>query len=167
VFTTPWGTFMYEKMPFGLMNAGANFQISMDISFLGKKYKFVVIYLDDPIVFSNFDTEHLVHLIQTFDKCRKIGLSLNPKKSCFSMQEGKLLEHILSKDGIKVDTKRVEAIDRINIPRNKKEIQSFLGRINFLRRFIPNFVEIIKLITNMLKKYNEVKWKMEAKASFQ
>jgi ribonuclease HI len=158
VFTTPWGTFMYDKMPFGLMNAGATFQRAMDIAFVGEKDKFVVIYLDDLTVFSNSDTKHLVHLRQTFDKCRKFGLSLNPKKSHFSMQEGKLLGHIVSKYGIKVDPKRVEAIDQINIPRNKKEIQSFLGRINFLRRFIPNFVEIIKLITDMLKKDNEVKW---------
>jgi hypothetical protein len=83
------------------------------------------------------------------------------------MQEGKLLGYIVSKDGIKVTPKRVVAIDLINIPRNRKEIQSFLGKINFLRRFIPNFVEIIKLITNMLKKDNEVKWTAEAKASFE
>jgi len=78
-----------------------------------------------------------------------------------------LLEHIVSKDRIKVDPKIFEFIDQINIPRNKKEILSFLGRINFLRRFIPNFVEIIKLITDMLKKDNEVKWTKESKASFQ
>jgi hypothetical protein len=74
------------------------------------------------------------------------------------MQEGKLLGHIVSRDGIKINPKRVEAIDTINIPRNIKEIQSFLGKINFLRRFVPNFVEIVKLIIDMLKKKNEVKW---------
>ena len=51
-FTTPWGTFMYDKMPFGLMNDGATFQRAMDIAFVGEKDKFVVIYLDDIIVFS-------------------------------------------------------------------------------------------------------------------
>jgi hypothetical protein len=83
------------------------------------------------------------------------------------MQEGKILGHIVSKEGIKVETKRVEAIDMINIPRNIKEIQSFLGKIKFLRRFIPNFSEIIKMITDMLKKDSEVKWTAEAKASFE
>ena len=58
-------------------------------------------------------------------------------------------------------------IDTINIPRNVKEIQSFLGKINFLRRFIPKFVEIVKLITYMLKKDNEVRWTSESKVSFQ
>jgi hypothetical protein len=166
-FTTSWGTFMYDKMPFGLMNAGATFQRAMDIVFLGERDKFVVIYLDDLIVFSNSDAEHLVHLKQTFKKCRKFGLSLNPKKSHFAMQEGKLMGHIVLKYGIKVDPKRIEAIDTINIPRNKKEIHSFLGKINFLRRFIPNFVEIVKLITDMLKKDSEMKWTTGAKASFE
>ena len=61
-FTTPWGTFMYDKMPFGLMNAGATFQRVMDIAFVGEKHKFVVIYLDDITIFSQSDDENLKHL---------------------------------------------------------------------------------------------------------
>jgi len=119
-FTTPWGTFMYDKMLFGLMNLGETFQRVMDITFISERDKFVAIYLDDMIVFSNTDAEYLMHLRQTFEKCRKFGLSLNPKKSHFAMQEGKLLGHIVSKYGIKVYSKQVEAIDLINIPRNRK-----------------------------------------------
>jgi ribonuclease HI len=165
-FTTPWGTFMYDKMPFGLMNAGATFQRAMDIAFVGERDKFVVIYLDDLTVFSKSDEDHIIHLKQTFEKCRKYGLSLNPKKSHFAMQEGKLLGHIVSRDGIRIDPSRVEAIQTLAVPRNIKEIQSFLGKINFLRRFVPNFAEIVKLITDMLRKNSEVKWTTEAKASF-
>jgi hypothetical protein len=84
VFTTPWGNFMYEKMSFGLMNAGETFQRAMDISFVVERDKFVVIYLDDLTVFSKSDAEHLTHLKQTFEKYRKFGLSLNPKKSHFA-----------------------------------------------------------------------------------
>ena len=73
--------------------------------------------------------------------------------------------HIVSRDGIKIDSKRIEAIYTINIPRNMKEIQSFLGKIIFLRRFIPNFAEIVKLIIDMLKKDSKVKWTNEAKES--
>ena len=65
------------------------------------------------------------------------------------MTEGKLLGHIVSVEGIKIDLERVNAILKINIPRNKKEIQSFIGKINFLRWFIPNFAEIIKHIIEM------------------
>ena len=73
-FTTPWGTFMYAKMPFGLMNAGATFQCAMDIAFIGEKDKFVVIYLDDIKVFSKSDKEHCCHLRKVFLKCRSFGL---------------------------------------------------------------------------------------------
>jgi hypothetical protein len=57
-FTTPWGTFMYTKMPFGLMNVGATFQRDMDIAFIGEEDKFVVIYLDDITILSRYDKEH-------------------------------------------------------------------------------------------------------------
>jgi hypothetical protein len=68
------------------------------------------------------------------------------------MEEGKLLGHIVSPEGIKIDPERVKVIQLIDILRNKKSIQSFIGKINFLRRFIPNFAEIAKNITDMLKK---------------
>jgi hypothetical protein len=84
-FTTPWGTFMYDKMPFGLMNAGDTCQREMDIDFIGERDKFVAIYLYDITVFSKSNVEHLVHLKQTFEKCRKFCLSLNPKNSHFAM----------------------------------------------------------------------------------
>lgn len=89
---------------------------------------------------------------------RKIWYITNPKKSNFALEEGKLLGHIISEDGIKIDPNRVDAIQKIKIPRTKKEIQSFIGNINFLRRFISNFVDILKYITNMLRKENEIKW---------
>jgi hypothetical protein len=165
-FTTPWGTFMYAKMPFGLMNAGETFQRAMDIAFIGEKDKFVVIYLDDVTVFSSSDVEHCEHLKRVFLKCRKFGISLNPKKSLFSMKEGKLLGHIVSVEGVRIDPSRVEAIQTLSLPRSRKEVQSFLGKINFLRRFVSNFVELVKLITTMLRKGNEVKWTTESQNSF-
>ena len=156
-FTTPWGTFMYAKMPFGLMNVGENFQRAMDIDFIGEKDKFVVIYLDDITFLSSCDVEHCEHLKKVFLKCRRFGLSLNPKKSLFSMKEGKLLRHIVSSNGVKIDPSKVEAIRTLSLPRSRKEFQSFLGKINFLRRFVSNFVELMKHITVMIRKGNEVK----------
>jgi hypothetical protein len=76
-FTTPWGTFMYAKMPSGLMNVRVNFQRDMDIAFVDEKDKFIVIYLDDITVISNSDDQHLKHLRKVFQKCRKFGISLN------------------------------------------------------------------------------------------
>jgi hypothetical protein len=139
----------------------------MDIAFVGEKDKFVVIYLDDITVFSKSDKEHCHHLKKVFLKCRKFGISLNPKKSLFAMQEGKLLGHIVSAEGVRIDPNRVEAIQALSIPRSKKEVQSFLGKINFLRRFVPNFAEEVKLITTMLKKENEVRWTPQSRHSFE
>jgi len=80
-FNTPWGTFMYSKMPFGLMNAGATFQRAMDTTFVREKDKFVLIYLDDIKIFSNSHKDRLQHLKKVFLKCRCFGISMNPKKS--------------------------------------------------------------------------------------
>jgi hypothetical protein len=157
---------MYAKMPFGLMNVEESFQRAMDIYFIGEKDKFVVIYLDDITMFSKYDQENYQHLEKVFLKCRKYELSLNPKKSHFAIKKDKLLGHIVSVEGVKIDPSRVEAIKNISLPRSKKEIQSFLGKTNFLRRFISNFVELVKFITSMLRKGNEVKWKLEARNSF-
>jgi len=143
-------------MPFGLKNARETFQRAMDIAFAKQIHDFLVIYLDDLTVFSKSNQQHLDHLRQVFLTCRKYGISLNPKKSLFGLEEGKLLSHIISKDGIKIDPDRIEAILQIPHPRNIKELQDFLRKINFLRRFIPNLAELIRLLNNMLRKRFQV-----------
>ena len=142
---------MYVKIPFGLMNVGASFQRAMDIDFSKNIGYFIVIYLDDIIVYSKTAEEHLVHLRKVFEKCRKYGLSLNPKKTLFGLQEGKILGHIISKEGINIDPKRIEGILQISYPRNSKEMLSLIGKIKFLIRFIPNLSELLRNIKNMLK----------------
>ena len=109
-FTTPWGTFMYSKMPFGLMNARATLQRAMYIAFVGEKDKFVLIYLDDITVYSSSHQDHVQHLKKVFLKCRRFGISVNPKKSQFALEEGKLLGHIVSAAGVRIDPERVKAI---------------------------------------------------------
>lgn len=166
VFTTPWGTFQYAKMPFGLKNVGATFQWAMDISFANDKDVFLVIYLYDFIVFSGSNDEHLHHLRIVFQKCRKFGISSNPEKSLFAMEEGKLLGDIISKDGICIDPSRVEAIQQIGFPCNKKEIQAFNGKMDLLHKFISNLAKHLCELTNMLKKDSTVKWTEDAMKSF-
>ena len=166
-FTTPWGTFKYVKMPFGHKNAGATFQRAMDIAFAKEIHDFLVVYLDDLTPFSKSDEQHLKHLRQVFITCRKYGISLNPKKSLFGLEEGKLVGHIISKDGTRIDPDRIQGILQVPHLRNIKELQAFLGKINFLRRFIPNLAELIRLLNNMLKKDSKVKWTLEAKQAFE
>ena len=165
-FTTPWGTFKYVKIPFGLKNAGETFQRAMDIAFAKEIHDFLVIYLDDLTVFSKSDQQHLDHLRQVFLTCKKYGISLNSKKSLFGLEEGKLLGHIISRDGIKIDPDRIQAILQIPHPRSIRELQAFLGKINFLRRFISNLAELIRSLNNMLKKDLTIKLTLEAKMYF-
>ena len=121
-FTTSSGTFMYAKIPFGLMNAGDTFQRAMDLAFVGLKDKYVLIYLDDLTVYSHSHHDHLQHLRKVFLKCKMYGISLNPKKSQFALNEGKILGHIVSAEGVKIDPVRVEAIQKLSIPRSKRDI---------------------------------------------
>eukprot|EP00253_Pinus_taeda_P009404 PITA_09404 len=130
----------------------------MDIAFVREKDKFVMIYLDDITVYSSSHHDHLQHLKKLFLKCRRFGISVNPKKSQLSSEEGKLLGNVVSTAGVQIDPERVKAIQTLYVPRSKKDIQSFLGKINFVRRFIPNFAEHVKHITSMLKKGSEIKW---------
>ena len=131
-------------MSFGLKNVGEIFQWAMDIAFTNEKDVFLVVYLDDLIIFSISDEEHLYHLKIVFQRCRKYGISFNPKKSLFSMDEGKLLGHIISMEGIRIDPDQVEAIQNIYFPRSKKDIQAFNGKMNLLRHFVPNLAEHLR-----------------------
>jgi hypothetical protein len=82
------------------------------------------------------------------------------------MKEGKLLGHIVSAEGVRIDPSRVEAIRTLYFPISKKVVQSFLGKIFFFKRLVSNFVELVKYITAMLRKGNEVKWTFEAREYF-
>jgi hypothetical protein len=166
-FTTPWGTFEYLRMPFGLSNAGATFQRAMDYAFRGLIGKLIEIYQDDLTVFSKDGKTHINHFRQVFDRCREFGISLNPAKSVFGVTEGKLLGHIITKEGVNLDPERVEAIGKVPLPTSKKALQSFLGQINFVHRFIPNYAEIMKPIYKLLKKDVKFEWNEESRRAFE
>eukprot|EP00253_Pinus_taeda_P011268 PITA_11268 len=125
-FRTKWGTYAYQKMPFGLINAGATFQRAMGTAFRGLINRSVVIYLDDITVFSKKRSNHLHDLNQIFQRCKRYGISLNPKKSFFALDKGKLVGFIVSRDGIYIDPDRIKEVSEIPFPHNKKSMQSFL-----------------------------------------
>ena len=92
----------------------------MNIAFADERDRFVLIYMDDITIYSRSDREHIKHLENVFLKCRKYGISLNLRKSNFSLEEGKLLGHIISKEGIRIDLDRVSAILKVDEPRSEK-----------------------------------------------
>eukprot|EP00253_Pinus_taeda_P018247 PITA_18247 len=154
-------------MPFRLINAGATFQREMDITFKGLINRTIVIYLDDITVFSKERSNHLHDLNQIFQRCKKYGISLNPKKSFFALDQGKLLGFIVSKDGIYIDPDRIKEISEIPFPHNKKSMHSFLGQINFVKIFIPDFSQIILPLQTMIKKNSVFKWGSPEKEAFE
>jgi hypothetical protein len=151
-FTTRWGTFSYEHMPFGLFNAGATFQRAMQMAFDNLIGKIIQVYLDDLIVYSKNRLDHFGHLRKVLMRCIKFGISLNPSKSIFGVTKGKLIGHIVSDSGISIDPKRITSILNLSAPTSKKEVQAFMGISNCVCRFVLDFVVMVKPIHNLLKK---------------
>ena len=157
-FRTKRGTCAYDKIPFGLINAEETFQWEMDSAFRGLINKSVVVYLDDITIYSKKQKDHVPHLKAIFERCQRYEISLNPKKSIFSIEEGTLIGFVISLDGITINSGRIESIKVITPPHNKKDMQYFLGKINFVRRFISDFAEIVKPLQEMIKKDTNFKW---------
>jgi hypothetical protein len=93
----------------------------------------------------------------------EFGIYLNLAKSVFGVTKGKILGHIISKDGVKIDSKRIEAIQKVPLPISKKALQSFLGQTNFVHRFIPNYEEIVNPIYKFLKIDVKFEWNDQSK----
>ena len=112
-FITPWGTFCYKVMPFGLKNAGATYQRAMVTLFHDMIHHEIEVYVDDMIAKSQTEEEHLVNLQKLFERLRKFKLRLNPNKCTFGVRSGKLLGFIVSEKGIEVDPDKVKAIQEM------------------------------------------------------
>ena len=138
----------------------------MDIAFRELMNRSIVVYMDDITVYSYRRRDHIYQLRQIFERCRRYGISLNPKKSIFAATKGKLLGHILSKDEIVIDPERIQTIMRIQPPTNKKSMQSFFRRINFIRNFFRGFAKIIHPLQLMMNKDVAYEWSDEAKEAF-
>jgi hypothetical protein len=126
-FTTHWGTFSYECMPFGLSNAGATFQRAMQIYFDNLIGNIIQVYLDDLIVYSKKWLDHFDHLRKFLMRCRKFGISLNPSKYIFGVIKGNILGHIVSDSGIRIDLERIIVILNLSCPRFQKGGSSLYG----------------------------------------
>ena len=135
---TVWPLGFYEciRMPFGLRNAPATFQRLME-SCLGELHlEWCMIYLDDIIIFSKNPDDHLIQLRNVFEHLAKAGLKLKPSKCEFVKSSLKYLGHILSKDGIATDPRKIEAIKNWPRPKTVTEVHSFTGFTNYYRHFI-------------------------------
>jgi hypothetical protein len=156
-FTTEWGTFAFNRMPFGLCNAPGTFQrLMMDI-FKDFLRHFLEVFIDDFAVFSNQE-DHLEYLRKTFQRCRETNLKLHPGKCFFRMSSGILLGHIVGPHGLQVDMDKVKTMLALLAPSNVKEIRGFLGSIGYYRRFIEGYAKRAIPLTELLKKDSEFEW---------
>src|SRR3954469_18136552 len=149
-FTTPWGMYCYKVMPFGLKNVGATYQRAMVTLFHDMIHKEIEVYVDDMIAKSQTEEEHLVYLEKLFARLRKFRLRLNPNKCTFGVRSGKLLGFIVSQRGIEVDPDKVRAIQNMPAPKNEKEVRGFLGRLNYIARFISHLTDTCEPIFKLL-----------------
>nr|XP_027067607.1 uncharacterized protein LOC113693243 [Coffea arabica] len=165
-FITPWGTFCYRVMPFGLKNAGATYQRTMTTLFHDMIHKEMEVYVDDIIIKSKKVEDHLVDLKKLFERLRKYNLKLNPAKCAFGAPAGKLLGFIVSKKGIEIDPAKIKAIRDMPIPKSQKDVKSFLGKINFIGRFIAQLTSTCEPLFKLLKKNAPMDWNEDCQQAF-
>ena len=123
-------------------------------------------YQYDLTVHSKTRGDHIHQLRNIFYRCRLYGVSLNPKKCLFDVTQGKLLGHIVWKEGIYIYRERVKDINELNPPSSKKGVQSFFGKINCVQRFVPDYASIVKPINLLLKKEQRFEWTINTQEYF-
>ncbi|XP_070010438.1 uncharacterized mitochondrial protein AtMg00860-like [Nicotiana sylvestris] len=118
-------------------------------------------YVDDVIVKFRKQSDHVRDLNKFFRRLRRYNLKLNPAKCAFGVPSGKLLGFVVSCQGIELDPSKVKAIQKLPHPKNKTEVMSLLGRLNYISRFIAQLTTTCEPIFKLLKKYVAVKWTNE------
>ncbi|GJU32374.1 putative reverse transcriptase domain-containing protein [Tanacetum coccineum] len=166
-FRTRYGHFEFTVMPFGLTNAPAVFMDLMNR--VCKLYldKFVIVFIDDILIYSKTKEDHEVHLGLVLELLRKEKLYAKFSKCEFWLQEVHFLGHVVNQNGIHVDPSKIEAVKNWKTPTTPSEIRSFLGLAGYYRRFIANFSKIAKPLTSLTQKNQKYVWGVEQEEAFQ
>jgi hypothetical protein len=143
-FTTRYGLFEYLVMSFGLTNAPVHFTYLMNSVFMPELDKFVVVFIDDILLYSKNEEEHAQHLRIVLTRLREHRLYAKFSKCAFWLEEIQFLGHVLSARGIVVDPSKVKDILEWKPPTTVHQVRSFLGLAGYYRRFIPDFSKLVK-----------------------
>jgi hypothetical protein len=165
-FSTRYGLYEFTVMSFGLTNAQAYLMNLMNKVFMEYLDRFVVVSIDDILIYSKSDSDHEEHLRLVLQKLRDNQLYAKYRKCEFRIDEVPFLGHIISNGGISVDPAKVMEIMAWSIPSTVTEVRSFLGLAGYYRRFIEGFSKIAKPMTSLLEKGREFKWDWECQDSF-
>ena len=167
-FNTKYGQFEYLVMPMGLCNAPATFQSLMNRIFYDCIDVFMVVYMDDLLIFSKDEKSHIEHLKVVLSRLEDNELYVSPKKCEFMKSEISFLGMNVGKGGIRVDEKKTEILKNWPKPTSLTDVRSFMGLLQFFRRFIKDFSKIATPLTNLTKKGSGVhNWDSECDAAFQ
>nr|CAH66139.1 H0616A11.3 [Oryza sativa] len=166
-FTTRYGLFECTVMSFGLTNAPAFFMNLMNKVFMEYLDKFVVVFIDDILIYSKTKEEHEEHLRLALEKLREHQLYAKFSKCEFWLSEVKFLGHVISSGGVAEDPSNVESVLSWKQPKTVSEVRSFLGLAGYYRRFIENFSKIARPMTRLLQKEVKYKWTEDCEQSFQ
>jgi hypothetical protein len=132
------GLFEWVVLTFGLKNAGATYERTMNLIFHNLLGVLMEVYIDDVVVKLVGFEEHMTDLKLLLERIKKYGLWINPLKCAFGVTSGRFLEFIVHEHGIQIDPKKIESIRKIKEPVCKKDVQKLLSKINYLRHFISN-----------------------------
>jgi hypothetical protein len=167
-FMTPRGVFGYRVMPFGLKNAGATYQRMVTKMFERQLGDTMEAYIDDMVIKSKVETDHLAHLAEAFEILKKHGLKLNAEKCAFGVGSGKFLGYLVTRRGIEADPAQLQAIQKLSAPHNKKDIQKLTGMAAALNRFISRSSDLCRPFFNLLKgSRRSFSWTEECDLAFQ
>ena len=166
-FNTKYGQFEYLVLPMGLCNAPATFQTLMNEVFYDYIDKFVVVYLDDLLIFSKTPEEHLRHLELVLSRLEREHLFAALKKCQFMTDETKFLGLVVGRHGVRVNPEKVATLRDWPRPKTLTEVRSFIGLLQFSRRFIKGFSEIAAPLTGLTRKGKGVEaWDSACDESF-
>ena len=164
-FNTPFGRYMFKRLPFGLSSAQDVFQDIMSEMF--EDIEGVEVVVDDLLIWGENEEQHDARLEQVLKRARHRNLRLNKDKSQIKLEKIRYIGHILSKDGLKPDPKKIEAITKMNTPKSKEEVQRFLGMVTYLAKFIPNLSQTASPLRALLEKDVEWHWTQQQAMSFE
>jgi hypothetical protein len=165
-FSTRYSLYEFLVMSFGLTNAPAYFMYLMNSVFMNELDKFVVVFIDDILIYSKSEAEHAKHLRIVLQRLRDHKLYAKFSKCEFWLDSVKFLGDTISNDGISVDPSKVQEIMDWKPPKSVHQIRSFLGLADYYRRFIPDFSRIAKPMTELLKKGVKFVWSEECDQAF-
>ena len=167
-FVSPYGKFEFKRMPFGLKNAPAAFQRMMEVV-LGDCYEYSAPYIDDVVVYSENEVEHVQHLRCVLECFRKFGLTLKEAKCEWGKVKVEYLGHVIGGGELAVPAHRAAAMADYIQPRTKKQLRSFLGAAGYYRQFVEGFAKLSAVLTPWTAKSapSVVGWTVEGREAFE